>query len=327
MILIVSDPRDPHIYPVIAHLRAKHARFCVADLADLPQRASLSAHFGGAGSDTIVRTARDAAIEWCRISSVWYRKPSQPTVPNDLVSAERGFVLSETRELIDGLYGLLGHAYWLNPLPNIREANRKLLQLKLAHELGLDVPRTIVTNDPSDAYDFFLECGRQAVYKPLRSGMLGASDDFGRVQEVTDIIYTSRIDHFTREDFERVRLCPVLLQEYVEKSFEVRVTVVNESMFAAAIDSQSQPGSRIDWRQEDAYLIPHTCHELPDDAASMVRELMKRLGLRFGAVDFIVTPDGRYVFLEINPNGNYLWIEKMLGFPISQAIGDALHAE
>src|SRR5439155_11640005 len=82
--------------------------------------------------------------------------------------------------------------------------------------------------------------------------------------------------------------------------------------------------TKYDWRRYDLEQTPHLPHQLPDDVAQRCVALTERLGVRYGAVDLILTPDGRYVFLEINPNGQYLWIEELTGLPISDAIRDLL---
>jgi glutathione synthase/RimK-type ligase-like ATP-grasp enzyme len=64
--------------------------------------------------------------------------------------------------------------------------------------------------------------------------------------------------------------------------------------------------------------------ELPDEVESKVHELMNTFGLIYGALDFIVTPEGRFVFLEINPAGQYMWVESRTGLPITNALADLL---
>jgi glutathione synthase/RimK-type ligase-like ATP-grasp enzyme len=112
----------------------------------------------------------------------------------------------------------------------------------------------------------------------------------------------------------------------VEKRVELRVTVVGTKVFAAEIDSQATNHTRFDWRRYDLGNTPHRAHPLPDDVAERCLALTQRLGLSYGAIDLIVTPDGRYVFIEINPNGQYSWIEHCTGLPITDALCDLLMA-
>lgn len=121
-----------------------------------------------------------------------------------------------------------------------------------------------------------------------------------------------------------LRFCPVIFQAYVPKLFELRITVVGKQVFAAEIHSQQANHTRHDWRRYDNYKTPHLPHQLPCSMEQRCVHLVEQLGLSYGAIDMVVTPDGRYVFLEINPNGQYLWIEETTGLPISDAICDLL---
>src|SRR5207249_969990 len=113
-------------------------------------------------------------------------------------------------------------------------------------------------------------------------------------------------------------------QSYVPKHVELRITVVGQLVFAAEIHSQESNHTRYDWRQYDFYETPYFVHKLPSAVASRCVQLVERLGLCYGAIDMILTPDERYVFLEINPNGQYLWVEEATGLPISEAICNLL---
>ena len=113
---------------------------------------------------------------------------------------------------------------------------------------------------------------------------------------------------------------PIVLQEYIDKKFEVRYTVVGDNHFVCRIDSQCSDQAKYDWRRYD---IPHTPHlpiEPPKNIKEKVSNMMKMLGLEFGAFDFIVTPKDELFFLEINCMGQWLWIEQLTGLPISDAI-------
>ena len=123
---------------------------------------------------------------------------------------------------------------------------------------------------------------------------------------------------------EDLRLCPLLVQPYVPKRLELRVTVVGHQVFAAAIDSQATNHTRLDWRRYDDAGTPIAPFALPGEVANRCRALVHELGLRYGAIDLVLTPDDRFVFLEINPNGQYLWIELATDLPISDAIADHL---
>lgn len=116
----------------------------------------------------------------------------------------------------------------------------------------------------------------------------------------------------------------LLAQEYVDKDFELRITIVGEKIFTCAICSQEIEQTKIDWRNNNLENIKHGPYELPPDIKAKIFALMRRWHLSYGAIDMIVTPKGEYVFLEINPGGQWLWIEEMTGMPISQALAELL---
>lgn len=98
--------------------------------------------------------------------------------------------------------------------------------------------------------------------------------------------------------------CPVVFQEYIEKQVELRITIVGDRIFAAEIHSQE--------------------FHLPDEISEKLLRLMQELGLVFGCLDLILTPEGEYVFLEINPAGQWGWIEHFTKMPITEALTDML---
>jgi len=114
-----------------------------------------------------------------------------------------------------------------------------------------------------------------------------------------------------------------LLQRYVDKAFDVRLTVVGERMFPVAIHAGSVP-ARLDWRTDYGSLTYNADIAVPPEVAFGVRSLMRGLGLFFGALDFAVQPDGSWWFLEINANGNWHWLVKNAGVPLVDAMADAL---
>lgn len=117
---------------------------------------------------------------------------------------------------------------------------------------------------------------------------------------------------------------PAIYQELIPKRFDLRVTIVGHKIYAAAIDSQSDPAAALDWRQTDNPRLPHHPVTLPDEISDKLLRMMEALRLTFGAVDMVLTPDGEYVFLEVNPNGQWLWIDDTLGYGISHAVAEWL---
>jgi len=208
--------------------------------------------------------------------------------------------------------------FWLPAaLPTIRKAELKAAQLSLAGSLGFELPPTLFTNNPKDFLEFYREHNGNIVSKLTGPSFYKFNGEtFNRFTQVVskrDVAYARAI-----------RFAPVIFQAYVPKRVELRITVVGRKVFAAEIHSQHSNHTRHDWRRYDRYGTPYFPHELPENISHLCLKLVERLGLCYGAIDMVLTPDGRYVFIEINPNGQYLWVENATGLPISDSICDLL---
>jgi glutathione synthase/RimK-type ligase-like ATP-grasp enzyme len=200
------------------------------------------------------------------------------------------------------------------------KAELKPFQLEIAAAHGLTVPNTLISNVPSSIRAFFHSCHGQLIAKPVRSGHI--------VQNGLDhAVYTTKICLGDLEDLEDATLSPTIYQELIPKDFDIRVTVVGRRIFAAAIDSQTDPDASVDWRRTSNPKLPHHAVDLPADLRKNIFALMDALSLEYGALDFVLTPDGRYIFLEINPNGQWLWLDDMLSLGISLQIAEWLAKE
>jgi glutathione synthase/RimK-type ligase-like ATP-grasp enzyme len=253
------------------------------------------------------------------IGSAWYRKLGnyqQRQEEKDL--AKQMYVANEIRYMHEALWDLMPENIWLNSPHAIRQADMKLSQLVVAQSVGLHIPETLVTNDWSEVSATFLESEDDvAIVKTIR-GVVSEGD-------VPKAMYTVPLDQADiRGIKESVSPFPGIYQPFLEKIKEWRVTVVGEDVFPASIYTEST--AKDDWRKHQLTGSVEFKHEaLPDDISQKCIEYLGRMGLRFGAFDFIETTES-IVFLECNPNGQYVWLETQLGFPISEAIANELTA-
>jgi glutathione synthase/RimK-type ligase-like ATP-grasp enzyme len=236
---------------------------------------------------------------------------------NDLDERYRAMCIGESTAALEGFLDALHEARWVNDLERQRAAENKQRQLRLAARAGLRVPRTLVTNDPAAARQFFTETDGQTVAKLLRP--LAVSMDAAE-----PFVYTNRVREEDLAGAEALRHSPMVFQELIPKAYELRVAFVAGEVFAGAIDASGTSRGQVDWR----LVAPEECRwrvsQLPADVSDGLRSLMSELGLVFGAVDLICTPSGEHVFLEVNPGGEWGMLERDLGLPISKAIAEAL---
>jgi glutathione synthase/RimK-type ligase-like ATP-grasp enzyme len=256
------------------------------------------------------------------IEVIWYRRPDFSRKDIWGNAEYRAFAERESRACIHALcaFGLQRRVRWMNHPDRAAGLERnKVRQMEIASEVGFSVPATLLTNDPSQALKF-LEAYPKAIMKSF--GPTQVNSDKGPLGIFTNIVTREDIDSYS-SDFP---LAPVMLQRYIEKQFELRITIVGEKVFACRIDSQASERTMIDWRRYDFDRVEHSAFSMPVEMESALRRMMLTLGLNFGAVDMIVTPDNKYVFLEVNPSGQWGWIEARAGLPISDEIASFLQA-
>jgi glutathione synthase/RimK-type ligase-like ATP-grasp enzyme len=318
MILLLTQPLDEHADHVAQKLRERGADFVRFNPAQFPTEAEVSLAYPVTGQVQYTLRLGQETIRLDRLQAIWYRRP-EPPVPHEEVTDKlsREYVQKESETLVRDLWSSLD-CVWVPALPSvIQRAQLKASQLKVARILGFEIPPTLFTNSPVDFLEFYRQHNGNIVSK-----LAGFS--FLRTVGTTFSRYTEVVSKRDVGYAHAVRYCPVILQAYVPKQLELRITVVRQKVFAAEIHSQQSNHTRHDWRRYDLFETPYFPHRLPQDVAQRCVQLVEQLGLCYGAIDMVLTPDGRYVFLEINPNGQYLWIEDATGLPISDAICDLL---
>jgi glutathione synthase/RimK-type ligase-like ATP-grasp enzyme len=212
-------------------------------------------------------------------------------------------------EALAGLWHALD-AFWVNDPARDHVAHRKVLQLRRAQECGLTLPDTLITNDPARARMFVDGHGyRDVVYKA-----------FSALEHEWRETRLLRHEELGLLDY--VRYAPVIFQEYVEAVYDLRVTIVGDSVFPAAIHSQ-ETSYPVDFRMDmtNATIRPV---DLPADVEARLKDYMRALGLQYGAIDMRLRPDGTYVFLEINPAGQWLFVEQVTEQPIAATLARLL---
>lgn len=242
-------------------------------------------------------------VSLAQVGSVWYRRAIHPAAAPGLTPSERAFVVGETSHFFGGLVSN-PTITWVNPIENVRVAEQKLVQLKLAHELGMAVPRTLVSTDAAALRRFASANATGTICKPIYHGLF--NDEGTRHSILTRRVTTAELEAVD------VHLCPTLLQEEVPRIVDVRATFIGADVYVAEIGGV---GDAVDWR-DPALPVTYTAAVFPAAVEASCREMLARLGLLYGAFDFIKTPEGRYVFLEVNPTGEWAWLENALGFPM-----------
>jgi glutathione synthase/RimK-type ligase-like ATP-grasp enzyme len=308
-VLIVSSLADPHARAVITALAECGAQVELLDLADYPGKLTLTLAFGGGKRRFQLRRPGEGELDLEAVRAVWWRRPSAFVLPETLRDpAHRRLALSEASTAFHGAYESL-NALWINPPARDAVASHKPYQLALAQGLGLEIPQTVMTSDPEEARAFWRECDGDVIYKQF----IALPEAWSETRKLGEAE--------TKVTDAAIRLAPVIFQRRVEAVADLRVTIIDDEVFAAAVDVRDLAYD-VDVRMN--LEAKHVAHDLPDDVAEQLRAMMRRLGLVYGAIDLRLTEDGRYVFLEINPAGQFLYVEQSTGQPITAALAARL---
>jgi len=241
--------------------------------------------------------------------SIWFRRTKLPDIDISNKS-EKLYILNEYQSLLTNLFQVVKTKKWLSNPGDVYRAENKLYQLQVAAMLKFKIPDTIVTNNRKDITSFYYKHKKNIVIKPLFFSRISYP---GKV----NFIYTNKVKEEHITNLKKYELTPAIFQEYIEKEYELRVTVVDGEVFSAKVDSQSNLITQIDWRKERLKFEKCT---IPKELKAKCVKLVNDLGLSFGAIDIIKNKDGDYFFLEINPNGQWAWIEFDTGLTISDKI-------
>lgn len=312
-VLILAPAADEHAVAVAGRITALGGQVEVVDLADFPQRARLSARYdccAGLRPRQFHLELERGVLDLSRFGAIWWRRPHPPEISAEVTKpAHRMFAANEAMEALNGLWPSLD-AFWVNDPARDQVAHHKAYQLRVAQDVGLPVPDTLITNDPDAARAFADAHGyRNVVYKAF-----SATEADWRE---TRLLRPEELDLL-----DQVRFAPVIFQGYVKAVYDLRVTVVGGDIFAAAIHSQ-ETEYPVDCRMDigNARFEPVT---LPAGVEDLLHRLMARLGLVYGAIDMRRTPDDNYVFLEINPAGQWLFVEEATELPIAATMARVL---
>ena len=319
-VLIVSTKLDVATDAVVKILNDRAVRCTRWNTEDLPFDQTFTARISSRSrAPSLSIECAGSVVSLEDVTSIWYRRLRVPERPRDIASGIYDFCVRESRaSAIGGI--LLQEKRIMSPPAAIWAAEHKLLQLQVARTMGLAIPETVVTNDPAEVRAAFSRFNGQMIAKPVRSGFLDMGDE-------QYAVYTSQVLEEHLADVENAHWSPTIYQPLLPKQCDVRVTAVGGKLYIAEIESQKDPSALIDWRKTTDPELPHRRGSLPSAVTKRLLLTLRCLNLQFAAVDFVRTPSNEFVFLEINPNGQWLWIDDALNTGISAAVADWLSGE
>ena len=307
-ILLNARKNDPHTIGISKELKKLNESFIVLDNFTKDDFFQIQ-HKDNEKSGSIIIAENKINIQ--DVKSVWNTSPLSIKIADNVIEESKAFVKAEWTEGISSLWNSID-ANWINHPTSILNSVNRIKQLHFASDVNLRTPNTIVTNNPHRLNDFFEECDGEIIAKTLHSSE-GLPEN--------KMIFTTKL---TKNDLERssqLKFAPSLFQRYIPKNTELRVTIIGDIFHTAEIYSQMSEKTKHDWRNYDDFeKTPYKSSDIPNNLKESLLKLMEKMNLKFGSVDLIKTPDGEYIFLEINPNGRWWWIQELTGMNIAKDI-------
>jgi glutathione synthase/RimK-type ligase-like ATP-grasp enzyme len=261
---------------------------------------------------TFVYHSGSARLTWSRSSvpadqvrAVVFRRPKPVQIRRNRGEYCADHAAGEWSEAIEGFLAHIEEKSWINHPARNSRASHKIEQLTRAERCGLHIPRTLVTNSIDKAEKFIDSETNGVIVKPLASGFIERANP-----EQDTVIYTREFKKAHRRYLKEIRFCPVLFQEMVPKIMDVRVTMLDGIIVATGIRATENDGTqRLDIRRNNMSDAEYVTVEPPRGVSAAMKRLIRSYGLRFAALDFGVTRSGAWVFFEVNPNGQWAWLD------------------
>jgi glutathione synthase/RimK-type ligase-like ATP-grasp enzyme len=311
MILIITNKKDFTADFLIVELGKQNIEFHRFNTEDFPQKANFVYSHPSNGNSLCFS---DKKLMLSDITSIWYRRPVSPEFDTDTPINVKDFVTNESKDALLGLWRTI-NCLWVNHPDKNRLAENKIEQIDRAHSHGFQIPPTLVTNKPDSASDFIKTFNGEVIAKTLRQSFV--SNFNGK-----SIIYTNIVDNESLESIERVKNCPVIFQQFIKKKSDIRINVFGDEVYATELCSQQSKSEkiRVDWRRAKIGEIEHKSYCLSEDMVDRIIKFTRSYGLEFGALDFVLSTKDELIFLELNPNGQWGWIEQLTKQPLRKAL-------
>lgn len=303
-LIISTRPDDTHAVCVKLALEKNGHQADLWYTADYPSQLTYSFHVKQDALDWQAR-GHDCDIQKDNYDAIWYRRPAKPVLPDFLHADDVKNARQENLALTHNMWQVIfPNGRWINPVKGAENARSKLLQLKIATELRLKVPDTIISNDPRMIHAYIKKQHRKTIYKSLHP-MTWLN------KKELRLAYTSLVSTEDLPSNKLLQCTPGIFQEKIDKQYELRITYFGDKYIAVKIDSQAHEQAQLDWRAAATHELSLEQVMLPEAIDLACRSLMEKLGIVFGCFDFIVTHDNEYYFLEVNEQGQFLWIEEV----------------
>jgi glutathione synthase/RimK-type ligase-like ATP-grasp enzyme len=323
-VLVITNDHDEHADAVIEELHRRVVPVFRFHPDEFPDACSISMEIHDGRVDGEIRNARHR-VAFRDVCAAWFRRsrglfaplPSMNVLHGDL----ENFVKVQSSVTLTALFASL-QTLWVGQPFKLRRAEVKVLQIAEASKAGLLTPATLISNDPERVTAFVDLLGdTECAIKPLIATRVDGEEG-ARLPLTTTLPRGYALDS--------VALAPTIFQPYIEKAYELRCVVMGDKIFTAKLNSQDKESARKDWRAaavDQEGDVEHEVYDLPEPVQAAIHRLMRSFEINFASIDMIVTPNGEFMFLDLNPNGQWLWLEEAIGLPLVASMADLLTSE
>lgn len=322
MITIFGDPQDPHAQEIHKRVIALGHTCTIISTARDTLKNTRFVFTQNNGQPPIIKISQGhTTLCVDDVTVAWVPQPIFSlfsTTAQDF-SQELKFWFFTWRESMEGVYSLLERrgALLNHSIPNAIANQNKIRYISAPLTRFLKQPKTLISNQREALLNFFDHTQQFVIIKTMHQMQLSMDGE-------PTMLLASLVKRSDFLDFEHTNECPVLLQEYIDKSYDIRLTIVGNRIFACKIDATRSDAGRVDWRAYDLPNTPHTPYDLPNKISEEVINICAQLKLDYATIDLCVNHAGDYYLLDINPFGKYLWIEHATGVPITDTMAQFL---
>lgn len=311
-ILVLSCEEDPHADSVCKYFDSNEINYFRVNTNKLIENYSIT--FNSKLELYEISDSKDTILldeSW----NIWNRRIAEPELPKDFPEELENIVFTETEKTLEGLL-LIHKGKVVNKPNNSFAANNKIDQLMFVKNYGIKIPNTVLTSNPQKLLKFY-HSHKPICHKLQRVAVVERDGDYF-------VTYNNLVTEDNLSQAELIKLHPTLFQKYINKEYELRITALENKVIGIAIHSQDSEISKIDFRRYDFENVKYEVVDLPKNITKFCKDILTHYSLSFGEIDMIYTKNKEYVFLEINPNGQWLWLELKTSYNLTKDIAENL---
>ncbi|PIU61879.1 hypothetical protein COS83_03380 [archaeon CG07_land_8_20_14_0_80_38_8] len=313
-IFVLTYESDPHADSICNYFLKKDIKFFRVNTENIINNYKIT--FDSSSCNYSISEDNNTIVlneDW----NIWNRRILEPIIPEDIPENLHDIILTETERTWQGL--IFSHkGKVVNSPQSDYNANNKVDQLCFTKNYGngVKIPDTILTNDPS-VLKYFYKKNEKICHKLLQVPMVIKDGEYFGV-------YNNLISPENMKHAELINVNPCLFQQYIDKKYELRITALKDKIIPIAIFSQKSEVSKIDFRRYDLKNVTYEKVEIPDNVKKFCSDLLYHYNLSFAEIDIILDKEGDYYFLEINPKGQWLWLEEQSGYNLTKDVAENL---